>query len=390
MMSAWLKQISLVVSNGLRTVVLGLGNLAIAWLIIRQGTATRWGDFVPYLVGMSVITMLLSWGNRELLLRQFSTEKTNIGSLYYQSIITRFLLLFPAALVGLLLLGATPTTAYLLLWILTFFLYQSHDAWLTYRKGFAIGVLAEIVGLGFILLALYYRPVLGSVTGLLQLYALSFGLRWLIIVVFLKPPAWPKTTLSRLVDLSFFTKAFPFLLIGLVGFLSSKTDLYVVSYSLEPALSGTYQVLTGGLNFIRATAGIIVYTFIADAYQLDKAGFNFHMRRLWILALPVCVAGVGLLSLVLTYGFHFQLAWHIYAVAIGYCLPVFVIILCVVYLYQQRQERLVIRYGLIVITVNLVLSLALLPVLQLMGGLIAGTISSLVGAGLYLNAFRRL
>jgi hypothetical protein len=76
-------------------------------------------------------------------------------------------------------------------------------------------------------------------------------------------------------------------------------------------------------------------------------------------------------------------------VAVFYCLPIFVIILCIIYLYRINKEAIVIRYGILNACVNFILSLVLLPILGILGGLLAGFVSLLITAVLYLLAINR-
>lgn len=380
-----------VFTNGLRTVVLSIGNLLIAWLVIRQTSAEEWGTFVPYLVGMGLVTHVLGWGNKEFLLRQFSLDEKNIASAFYSSLGARTSLVVVVSLVSVFLLPVGIPLVWLLGWLVAFFLYQSCDAWITYQKAFGLAALVDALGLGLIVGALFLQPQtsFSAPLYLIALYAMSYTLRWLLLFFLIGLPKLPGKGALKLFNLEYLSTAAPLLLVGLVGLLSSKMDLYVVSYTLDAESSGQYQILTGGLNFIRATAGFIVYAFITDIYKMSKAEISLQLKRLTALGVGISLAGVVALSLLFRYGLDLTFDLEIYLVAVFYCLPTFVIILCVIYLYRIKKEAIVIRYGIINAGVNFTLSLVLLPVLGILGGLLAGFISLSITAVLYLLAFNR-
>lgn len=379
-----------VVTNGLRSVISGLGSLAVAWLVIEYSSASNWGEFVPWLVGMGIVNVVVSWGNKEYLLRQYSLEPESHSRYFYGNTFFRFPIYLLMLVLGVLFFSSQPQLWCLVLWGGGYFLYQSLEAWIVYQGRFAAANWAELAGLLIILGGIVLNPSVPNLTYLCLLYAYSYVGRLLVILILVRLPVFNMAELQAGRKLSFFRQSTPFFIVVLIGLLASKMDLYVVSYTVDAATVGPYQILVGALGFVGAVAGFVAYAFIGRIYQMDKKGFK---RSIWQMSsLGLFLSALAVLSFYFLFRYGLDLSYSIstYLVAILYCWPPYVSMFCVLYLYQQNKERLVIRNGIVNAIVSLVLALVLLPKMGIPGGLLAGFIGSATASVLYLRTFNRM
>ncbi len=379
-----------IATNGLRSVISGLGSLAVAWLVIKHASASQWGEFVPWLVGMGIVSVIVSWGNKEYLLRQFSLEPNSHSLYFYGTILWRIPLFFLLLVLATLLFFNVPQLWYLMLWGGGYFLYQSLEAWMIFRGRFSAASWAELVGLLIILIGILLDPGALDLSQLCLLYACSYAGRLLVLLILVRLPTFSRGAVAGWTNLLFYRKSTPFLVVVLIGLLASKMDLYVVSYTVEAAVVGPYQILVGALGFVGAVAGFIAYAFIGRVYQMDKLGFKRSIWQMSVLGLLVSTFAVLSFYVLFRFGLDLSYSTSTYLVAILYCWPPYVSMFCVLYLYQQNKERLVIRNGIVNAIISLVLALILLPRLGITGGLVAGFVGSATASALYLRSFNRI
>ncbi|HHG83874.1 MAG TPA: hypothetical protein ENJ82_03920, partial [Bacteroidetes bacterium] len=79
-------------------------NVLASWWVIQQGSETIWGEFVYPMIFAGLCLHVLSWGNREFLLRAFAVHSDKSGILWRQNLVSRGALLF-IALPAVLLSG---------------------------------------------------------------------------------------------------------------------------------------------------------------------------------------------------------------------------------------------------------------------------------------------
>lgn len=378
-----LKNFPIVFNHGLRTFLMGLGNMCIAILVLDRVSAAIWGQFVPYLLWMGLAIHLLSWGNKEYLLRKFSLADNNDLSDFNRVLFTRGPLLLLAAVVTLLVFPSTIGFV-LACWMICFFLYQSLDALITYQQAFARACLAEFIGLLTVILPLIIWPASVNLIRLCSLFALSYFIRSVLLVLFIRTPA-----LQWSFDPAYLKTAFPFLLLSLVGLLSSKIDMYTATAYLKDEDLGLYQLLTSALGFVRAGAGIVAYAFIRNIYNLEWAALHRWIKNLILLGFfASCIGAVALFLLVNWYLGH-DLPVPIFSIAVFYAWPAYAITLCVISLFRVGQERIVIYLSLINLAVNLLLSCLLFPRFGIVGGLIAGATATTLIAIIHLSFFQK-
>lgn len=127
------RRLQLVVANSLNQILLILFSPLLSFLVIRLSGAELWGSFVNVMIGVQLGASVVSWGNKEYLLREFSRTPAGIAREWQASATSRLPLLVGLGLL-LALLYPAGLLPWLLLWAVGLFLSQSHDVLVVYKK----------------------------------------------------------------------------------------------------------------------------------------------------------------------------------------------------------------------------------------------------------------
>ena len=94
-------RVKLVLVNILKQLLSQFLTLILSALIFKLYTKELWGEFSTYFLYINIITVIISWGNKEFLIREFSKSPSKIVKNFNQLFITRLILL-PFAIIALL------------------------------------------------------------------------------------------------------------------------------------------------------------------------------------------------------------------------------------------------------------------------------------------------
>jgi hypothetical protein len=231
------QRIGIIATNVARNLMMPAVNIVLSWLVILLAGRVFWGSFVEYIILVGLSATLLGWGNKEYLLRAFSKSPANISGMWQESMLTRSVLsIVPIALFFAFYdLGIA---AWLTIWLLGMFVWQSFDVVIVYSRRFTISIIADVISFCLIAGATYfYHEELNS-TLLLAFFALGAWLKSLLLIIWLGGEVFKYYQLRW--NSAYFGAAFFFFLIGLSGMLQSKTDLYLVNFSLSDEATGEY------------------------------------------------------------------------------------------------------------------------------------------------------
>jgi len=167
--------------NAIRSFIGPLSMFIVSYVVVNFYNKDLWGEFVVELLFVNLIAHFLKWGNKDYLLRSFSKKPAKIQTLFYQNLFVRGLFLLPAFLI-IVVFNLDLNKAFLIfLWVLGLFIYQSAESLIIYSKKFTIQVIAEVVGLIFIIVFFTINEVV-STTNLIQMFVVSTWIKSLIIL----------------------------------------------------------------------------------------------------------------------------------------------------------------------------------------------------------------
>ena len=128
----------------------------VSFLVVDGYGKAFWGEFIAQMLFINLTAHVLQWGNKDQLIRSFSNSPASLPKLFYSNYFTRSLFLIPAFAI---LLFISPNFGYfgwLVLWLVSQFIYQSAESLIVYSRRFGVQVIIEL--LSFSILFLLISP----------------------------------------------------------------------------------------------------------------------------------------------------------------------------------------------------------------------------------------
>ena len=101
-----------VVRSAMSNLILPIGNLVLSFLVTKFASVQLWGEFIEVLIIAQLGAHVVSWGNKEYLLREFSLRPAQISKIWQTSLISRGVLLAGFVALWLVCWGFPPNRPY--------------------------------------------------------------------------------------------------------------------------------------------------------------------------------------------------------------------------------------------------------------------------------------
>jgi len=380
------KRFSLIGSYSFQTMMLPLGNFIIAFFVIRLKGIELWGEFVYFMIIITLTDFILAWGQREYLLREFSRNPSGIAMDWQKSVMNRLPLVFISLLVLILLDFSIENKIIICFWLLSLFLYKSYDILVLYKKQFSFIIKVEVISLIIFIVPLFLSVEFLDLTALLLLYTITSIIKTGMVMFYYHKDVFPWLYVK--LDPAFLKTSLPFFLPAFLGFIQSKTDLYCVAYFLSKKEVGEYQILITFLFYLQIFASLLITPFIKNIYRLPDSSLQKLIRSLFRTGVIISIPAIIIVRFILSHYYHFELTLDIFIIGYFYVIP-FYLYLVKIYQYFKKNMQIKVVYITILTTgINLILSLILIKRLGIKGALIASTISQWVVLGLLFTIYR--
>lgn len=355
-----------VISNGAAQVIPGALNLMVSVIVVRLFSAEWWGRIIELQLVYYVTGSIVSWGNKEYLLREFSKNPAHIHALFRKGFSTRALYLLLPCCVLLLFLYDPFISLNLMVWVSSRFIIQSYESVSTYEKKFVPFILSE--GSAFLVMAIGFFLWPGPLTYRDLILLLSLGYLAKVPVVVFSFRQYPVLSITDRKQLKY---SWLFFVLAFTGFLSTKIDLAVVDILMPKSELAMYQVITNFFILIRTASAFILYPFVKNIYRFSIQTIEKSARHLLLAGLGICIAGLAVqFTLIKTvYLFEVPFLWYIYGAV--YILPGFWFSPFVFYLFGEHKQHLVIYGNLLSMITSICLCFALIPLFGIPGALVA-------------------
>ena len=362
-------KITPMLGNSLYQLLPGLVNQVLAFFVIKQSGATNWGQVVSLQLVYYIAAHIVSWGNKDYLLVQFSKQPSKINQHLQQSTLTRALILLLPTVLLIVVYYPFQTSVYLAGWIILRFIAQALEAVIIYEKNFSLALRSEAAAFVLLLFGLTFWHHNLSFQEALLLVLLSHVGR----VTWLMPSLISKLKGSSLkrIELSHLWVSVPFLLMGLIALLQLKTDLYVMNELSTKSITGSYQVLMSFVAMFLAVPGFIINPFIKNVYRLQANQLKTLQYKFVGLGLMISVLATPILWAVMHYVYqlHFSAASYI-LIAVLICLP-FVYAFDVYQLYKANTQNKVLLVNALGIAIIFLCCFMFIPLWPINGALMA-------------------
>lgn len=353
-----------------------LVNFTLSVIVIRYYSEGLWGSLSELLLVINLLLLITSWSNKEYLLRKFSTTPGLIKEAFWNVFFTRSMILLPIIFIYILYYKTNsgillPT----LLILLLRFVNNSFEPIYTYFKKFELTFTADLIALSIAVGLVFYFQNKLDLQWLCWMLAIIEITKLLWYVTFLKKNIfYPK---KIIIEFKFFLQSAPFFAVGIISFMQSKSDQFLINCFLSDAEKAIYQVLTNLLMLLIAIPSYIAGPFIKNVYRMKQQTLDAITRKLFLLGCIVAPIGVTGISIILRYIYEIELAAVVYFLSILYVLPVFYFSLKLYGMFKERKDKKVAVIIFIAFLISTSSGFFLIPKYGISGGLCASILGQL-------------
>ena len=322
--------------------------MLIPFLVIYYSEKEIWGKFVSVLLFSLIATQFINWGNKEYLLRNFSETPSEIKNTFSSNLVTRLPLVFLFSIIGFFYFKLD-YGGLILIWLFGRFLIHSFEVLIVYEKKFVSSTVVEtICFLVFILTFHFFKSDfnLKTILILYSLYQLIKGIGYLLVF-------------RNFIDFNrisfrfnYYKVSFWFFLLSVLGFLTSKIDVYIVDYFLDNKALADYQIINSLLVFVMSISSFIYNPFIKNIYRINENVVFKTKKTLIVFGALIVPIAILTINFVLKYFLNLSFSVYFYIIAVFYVFPSFLYGIDIVALFKQNQEKKVVLYLSLGILIN--------------------------------------
>lgn len=350
----------------LRVFAPSVAGFLISLIVVNYFSKELWGSVVNISLWVFLFVSITSWGSKDYLLLNFSKEIANMNELFKQSFFTRLLLL-PFSLLAIFfivdfnwLLGI-----YASVWLILRFVSASYEPLVLFHKQFGWMIFIEITGtLLFICLFFVFKNFVNTAFVILLMTIMEFYKISLLVLINRKI-IYPKS--FSYFNIKHFTLAFPFFLMGVIGFLNSRIDQLLANLFLNNSEKALCQVYITLLIAAISVPALIIIPFVKNLYRAKTEIF----KKVWLLMINVGILFAPLSAfiiwLVVKYLYHFEIEKLYFFAGLAYCFPAYVYIPILYFGYKNNKQKSVLIIFLICLVVISISGFFIIPIYASLG-----------------------
>lgn len=375
-------RIKLVLVNIFKQVLSQILMLMLSAVIFKLYSKELWGEFSTYFLYINIITVVISWGSKEFLIREFSKSPSKIVENFYLLFNTRFILL-ALAIVTTLFVFPIKWFGFFALWISSLYVSQALEVFWIYKRDYFKSILVEIVSFSMLLFGLFFDKITSE--KLIEYYSYYQLTRAILYVIIYYSDL---KMIHFNVNKKYFFTAISFFLLSLVGFLQSRVDFVIITFFESDKNIAVYQIITTFFILIHALGTFLIFPYMKNIYRLQIKSVNAFQNFLsWISPLIVCFS-LSVLFLITKYLYNLDLDFHYYLLGFLITFPPYLYTVKILILYKENQQDFVLKTGIIAIAINSAVSIVLLYFgYGLKGALIGSAVAQFFTAYQYLRHF---
>lgn len=377
-----LERIKLVLINILKQMLGQILTLVLSVFIFKYYSKELWGEFAAYFVYINILTVIISWGNKEFLIREFSKTPNKIIENFYLAFNSRLLLL-ALAITCIPFVFPIRYFWFFAIWIVSVFVSQSLEVFWIYKRDYIKSILIEILSFGLLLTLLFYTQINNS--KLIEYYA-YYQLTRSILYMIAYASVFRKIHFG--INKNYLVSAVSFFLLALVGFLQSRMDFVIITFFETDQNIAIYQIITAFFILIHALGTFLIFPFMKNIYRLEKHSINTFQRFISFISPFMVGLCLIVLFLIMRYVYHINLDYQYYLLGFLITFPPYLYTVKILVLYKENRQGFVMKTGIIGIAINGIISIVLLYLgYGLKGALLAAAIAHIFTAYQYLSRF---
>lgn len=368
-----ISRIILISSNTVRQLLKSVFGFVIAFLVIKYANKEIWGEFVAYMLFVLFAEQVVSWGNKEFLLREFSKNPSAIKTTWTSVLLIRFPLVILLSVISIIFFKTT--FLYIFIWLTGRFLAQSSQPLIVYTKKFNQAIFIELISFFIFFIIFFFQKNNITLAKLLELIAVYHLLKGSLYGISYST----YFKLKNNINFKYFRIALPFFIMAILGFVASKIDLYLVNYFLNKTEIANYQIINAGLLFIQSLALFIYTPFIKNIYRINSK--TIHKIQVLISKIGLFVIPILLVALYIITVHFYEFTMPISFLILGFLItfPSYYFGILIIKMLGEYHEQLVAKIIGFGILVNLIVSYSLLSLkFGILGVLIGMALSQFI------------
>lgn len=325
----------------------------------------NWGEFISISIWIFFLAFIAKWSGQNYIIKEMSKNASNYWSVFYSNLVERSLLLLPSLI--LFFYFPFPVALSSIALLLLIYIYNSYDALLVFKQKLQLQLLAEIIGMGFILMGFLWFPDF-ELTTILNLFSLSYFIKIILLIGNFKLHFNKVTFHFSFQNL---IKTYPFFLIGFSGWLASKCDIYVVSYFFSKKEISEYQMLVNCFLILQSIPAYLVLPINKHLFRLPENTVGKIKSKVFFAALPIVTIATFIIWLFLKHTMQIEFSGLVYLFAALSTIPTFFYTINVFQFFRKEKEKKVMQFSFFIVTFNLILLVVLIPNFRILGVVIS-------------------
>lgn len=359
-------------------------SLLLSLFVIHYYSKALWGDFVATFLYISISLLVLSWGNKEYLIREFSKTPGKMMHHFYMLFNTRLLLVLLSVLITLFFFPKNQCL-YISLWLIGGYIVQSLEVFWIYKRDYVQSIGIEILAF-LILLGLIHNQTILTAESLIAYYSYYQIIR---AVFFVTLYFGDLRNIHFNIDKSFLWVSFPFFMLSFVGFLQSRTDFLMITFFETHENVAIYQVINTYFILIHALGTFLILPYMKNLYRLKTQSIEIIQRKISMAAPFLVLLCLLVFYLLIRFVYQFNLDIYYYVIGIFITFPPYLYAVRIIQLFKENKQKTVMFVGIKAIIINCLVSFLLLHFhFGLKGALLGSAVAHLFTAYQYLKIVR--
>lgn len=375
------RRILTIITNCLKQTITQIISLTLSLYVIHFFSKDLWGNFSVYFLYISITMLILSWGNKEYLLREFSKTPSKIIYTFYLHLNTRLILLLISIVITFLLFSFTESII-LTFWITSVFISQSLEVFWIYKRDYLKSIIIEIISFSILLSVLFLQTDL-NITLLLFCYSIYQLTRAFLYFVLYFNELKNYHFIANKIVLS---SSISFFLLSLFGFLQSRADFLTVTFFEKNENIAVYQVITSFFILIHSIATFLILPYVKNLYRIKNKSMELIQKKLTFISPFIVLFNLFVFYLIVTFFYNFELDIYYYILGFFITFPPYLYAIKIIRFFKENNQKYIVVTAVKAILINCFISYILLYLgYGLKGALIGSAISQVFTTYQYLK-----
>jgi len=271
-----------------------LFTIFLSLLLFKINKQESWGIFVKILLNLSLIQTLFNFGNKDFLIKQFSSNPRKINSIWLNSFFKRIPILILTCVAYVFIYNDKTIALIFVFIVISRYINQSFDPLIIYERKFNISIISDLL-LNFSLIVMFLNVKELNNFNLHIIYLSASLLKSILLSAYFYNSLSYKSYSSA----NFYSSAFPFFIMSLSGFLVSKIDQVCSGFILDNKSLARYQILMALLSFLQLTSANLLLPYSKNIFRMNRKSISVLKLNFRKFGIVFSFFGIILVALVL-------------------------------------------------------------------------------------------